>query len=439
MKDVSYNPHLCPATCAQFGWLRLWLLFALLWGGMGCQAAELVLPLIATPTAEPSPTPSPTAVGQPTPAPHTPAGFALFAAQANASRNADRQRLVNSYVFSLPHYPLVGEGQAVLIWQGPAQSVGLVGEMNGWQPAQAWPLTRFADTDTWYIQLDLPAGARLDYQFWVDGQRLAPDPLNPITKLRPEGVRHELAMPEYVPPPELASQTAVANPGTITRHTLASELLGQTRTFLVYEPAVPPLNGRYPTLYVNDGSDYLSFGQAARTLDVLIQNEVIEPVVVVFVPPVNRTAEYDQNEVYAAFLAQELVPVVQAQWPVDPTPERTAVLGAGLGGLQAWQTAVYYPTTFGLVAAHSADLARNDEVLTRRLRLQATLPLRVHLVVGLFETAVDGHNVLVANQRMAALLAEKGYEFAYHEEPQGGGWGLWEAQFGQALRYFWGR
>jgi enterochelin esterase-like enzyme len=114
------------------------------------------------------------------------------------------------------------------------------------------------------------------------------------------------------------------------------------------------------------------------------------------------------------------------------------VLGAGLGGLQAVQTAVSHPTVFGLVAAHSADLARNDEVLTRRLRLQATLPLRVHLAVGEFETAVDGRNLLLANQRFASLLEEQGYELRYEERPQGPSWGFWEVEFGQALRYFWG-
>ena len=415
--------------------MRSFLLLLLLFLA-SCQAGDVMLPLLGTPTAVPSPVPSPTAVGLATPLPYSQAGFAAFIGRATASRNADRQRLVNDYVAGLPQHPLASEGQAAFLWRGAAQSVALLGDMNSWQPALAWPLTRFEDTDTWYVQVEIPAGARLDYVFWVDGQREVLDPLNPTTHLRPAGPRSELAMPEYVPPAELTADRTAVPRGTLTPHTLESEALGQTRTFFVYQPAEPPASGRYPTLYVNDGSDYLSVVQAPSLLDWLIATGEIEPVVVVFVPPIARTAEYDQNEAYAIFMAQELVPFIQQTYGTELAPERTAVLGVGLGGLQAVQTAVQFPETLGLVAAHSADLARNDEVLTRRLRLQATLPLRFHLVVGQFETDVDGRDVLLANQRFASLLAEKGYVHTYHELPQGASWGLWEAQFGQALRLF---
>lgn len=413
-------------------WIAGWWLML---GLAGCQQLVQVEQLLGTSTPVPAAVPTAAPTIPPTPEPYSQAGFAAFATQATAARNADRQRLVNDYISRLPQYPLVDEAQAVLIWRGAAREVTLVGDMTSWQPALAQPLTRFADTDTWYIQIPLPPAARLDYLFVVDGQQVL-DALNPITRLRPAGPRSELVMPGYAPPAELTADRTAAPAGTLTRHTLESAVLGQTRTFFVYQPAQPPATAAYPTLYVNDGSDYLTLVQAPSILDWLIAQGAIEPLVAVFVPPFDRTQEYDQNDAYAQFMAQELVPFVQATYATDPAPERTAVLGAGLGGLEAVHTAVTYPETFGLVAAHSADLARNDEVLTRRLRLQATLPLQFHLVVGTFETAVDGRDVLVANQRFASLLAEKGYPVTYVELPQGASWGLWEAQLGAAVRLF---
>lgn len=47
-----------------------------------------------------------------------------------------------------------------------------------------------------------------------------------------------------------------------------------------------------PALFVHDGEDALKFGLFANVLDNLIADKRIEPIVAVFVPPVERKAEY---------------------------------------------------------------------------------------------------------------------------------------------------
>lgn len=408
---------------------------------IGCQISEYTselpeidVPLLTTPTATPVPTETPSPTIEATPEPYAQDGFVAFAERVKAARIVDRPPLINDYMARLPMHPLVGDGRAVFLWRGVAQSVGLVGDMNSWDVARAWSLERFPDTDLWYLQVELDPETRLDYEFLIDGQREILDPLNPVTRIRKVGPRSEMAMPTYERPAELA---AVANTaaGTVTQETLESAVLGQTRTVFVYQPAVPPVGEAYPVVYVQDGTDYLTVINAPVLLDRLIALGEIRPLIVVFVPPIDRLTEYDRNGAYTQFVADELRPFVAEKYPLTADASQTAVLGSGLGGLAALDIAFNRPELFGLAAAHSADITADNEALSRRLRVQATLPVKLHVAVGVYEDNVNGRDILGANRRLAEVLEDRGYEYQYTERPDGHSWGLWEVQFGQALRY----
>lgn len=411
------------------GWVAWLCVMALL---AGCQPA-VIESLITTPTAVPSVTPT-AVLGTPTPRPYSLAGFGAFVARAGASRNADRQAIVNDYLSGLPSHPLVEEGRAAFLWRGPARNVALVGEMNAWEADEAWQMTRFEDTDTWFWVGEVLPEARLDYAFWVDGERLELDGLNERVQVREAGPRSELVMPLYDFPPE----QRVALPGVpaerLVQHTLASEALRQTRTFFVYVPPVPaPVEG-YATLYVNDGTDYLARVAATAVAEWLIGRGDIAPVLIVFLPPINRVAEYGQSEAYTQFLADELVPFMQMSYGSDAAAGKTAVLGSGQGGTAAIYAGFTRPERFGLVAAHSADLTVDNEGLIRRLRLQEALPVRLHLAVGHYEATNRA-----VYERFTEVLASKGYVFEAAVRPMGAGWGLWGEQWGAALRHFFGQ
>ncbi len=72
----------------------------------------------------------------------------------------------------------------------------------------------------------------------------------------------------------------------------------------------------YPTVYFQDGSEYISLGKAVNVIDNLLDSSKIQPVIAVFVKPNNRDVEYQgslRNQ-YRLFFVNELVPYIDANY-----------------------------------------------------------------------------------------------------------------------------
>lgn len=364
--------------------------------------------------------------------------FTAFMQSAEAARIADRSFLVNNYVTSLPEVPVTGGKQAIFLYRGDANRVQLSGDMNNWTPGEGDEFTRLVGSSLWWLAAEYESDARLDYRLIVDGVAQL-DPLNPHTILGSDGLHSELAMPNYVPPSELMAGDAVYPTGTISDHTIDSTYLGRTRTYFVYEPAGQLIGAKLPSLYVQDGTDYMNIVDMPAILDRLIAEREIPPVLVVFVPPIDRPNEYDRDDTYTNFIAEELLPAVRNRYDTDPDPAKAGTFGSAEGGLAALHLATTRPDLFGLVATQSGTFGMNDGAIIAELSLAEALPLKLHLSVGRYETAVGGNsaenNLLDLNRRLAAFLREKEYDFTYAEHAAGHSWGFWQAGIGDALRF----
>ncbi len=417
--------------------LAFFLVSLILSACTGTAPTEL-LKLVATSTPPPVPTATAEPPASPEPAiPDSTTGFLALVSELEASRLADRQALVNQYMISIEQAPVVDEKQAIFIWQGAARSVHLHGDMNNWITDQSLPFTHIDETDLWYVVLPAETAARLDYVLIIDAARITLDRLNPRQITTQHGVRSVLQMPAYERPAELDGVgLSEAEKGSLTTHTIESEALAQTRTIVVYAPVAETESAR-PVVYFQDGSDYLNLIDTADLLDRLIANGDIQPLVAVFIPPVNRYVEYDNNDDYVKFLADELTPFVQRMYGAGETAEQTAVLGSDLGGRIALHATLTRPDVFGLAASHSGWLTEEQLQL---LTLQEGEATRYHLVVGSYETAIgsnDGQiNILELNRQFDQALQRAGIEHRYAEYPEGHSWGLWQAHVGSALRYF---
>jgi enterochelin esterase-like enzyme len=405
-----------------------------------CQASN---PL-ALPTDTPAPpttTPPPTAT--PTPMPASLAGFDNFMAQALALKSDERQELVNRYVGGLTQAPITGDDEAIFLYRGAAQSVQLLGDMNNWDVRQAPAMTRLEGSDLWYWRNTFEPAARLDYRILVDGRDAALDPLNPNTAPGPAGPNSELRMPAYQTPPGLEQSGQPAPAGTLTSHTLDSQILGQTRTFQVYQPPGQIVGQRLPALFINNGSDYLNLIDAPAILDRLIAQRQIPPLLAVFITPINAQQEYAVDDAYAGFLAEELAPYIRETFGISADPAETAVLGNALGGVAAVHALLSHPDVFGLAAAQSAPFGQPDGALIRSARRQGTRPAaaegpQIYLVAGAYETAVQGQDILQDNRQMAEALRQGGFDVLLDERPEGHSWGLWRGTLGPALSALFG-
>lgn len=59
------------------------------------------------------------------------------------------------------------------------------------------------------------------------------------------------------------------------------------------------------------------------------------------------------SDAFLAFVTQELKPVIDERFAVDPKPDATFVMGSSMGGLMAWYAMAEYPDVFGGAACLS--------------------------------------------------------------------------------------
>ena len=203
---------------------------------------------------------------------------------------------------------------------------------------------------------------------------------------------------------------------------------GTSRRVWVHVPAHDDDAGPAGLMVVNDGWLYLDPDGEVRggiALDNLVHRGDIPFTIGVFVDPgvvvgaeqpKNRNVEYDAfDDRYATFLLDEIVPLVTARYAVTDDPERWAVCGGSSGGDAAFTAAWMRPDRFRRAVCFLSSFAQMPggnpypDLLPRTDRK----PLRIFLQAGHRDLNWDAptRNWLAENLRVAAALAEAGYDF----------------------------
>jgi enterochelin esterase family protein len=304
---------------------------------------------------------------------------------------------------------------------------------------EAWParhmLSHIPDTDVWFKTLRLPRGSRLRYGFSEnDGRALLPpqgaprsvqhDPLN-TQRITNQSV---LELPGAAPQPWYTKRPDVPTL-TLTRERLKSELLGTEREILIY---TPPGYSRtraepYPTVYLFDGNDPDGDVFASQTVENLIHERRIPPVVVVRIGNVAgmRSDHLSCNEKFSRFLADELAPFVRRSYHVSTSASKTLMGGKSVGGLAAACAGLYQPGAFGLLLVQSGSFWwqplqerwAEPNWVARQFATKPKLPLTFYLEAGIWEVDLDGTggNILETSRHLRDVLIAKGYSVTYRE------------------------
>jgi enterochelin esterase family protein len=255
------------------------------------------------------------------------------------------------------------------------------------------------------------------------------------------GARSELAMPAYHRPP-----VTVAQPDTPTG-TLQPGPLPNRATTVYLPPGYAPdaAGAGYPSVYFQDGGEYLTLAQAPVILDNLIAARQIPPLVAIFVPPVRREVEYNCDDHYVRFFSEELVPAMTAAYALHPDRMRRAVIGPSLGGLIALYLGSQRPDLFGLIGAQSSGVhsqyGRGTYDARRAYARPAKLPQRLALAIGSYEACFSldrlgrCRDLLTPVRELQARLQRAGVAHAYAEHPQSHSWGLWRDTLPALLAY----
>lgn len=335
------------------------------------------------------------------------------------------------------------------------------------------PMSRVPGTDLWHLTVPAELGVVTLYQYVVDDPWLGADDgsltdFDESARLFRESLLRSYAdpynderlvpwtavaegvdeLPEShwesvlrVPPAEAPQWFAEPRQGAMTRAdlTLESQAFGNTRAVSVFTPpGYTVCAAPYPLVLFLDGEEMLRIGRVDVGLGNLIGERAIPPVVAAFVhnpSGTSRLVEMACDERLPALLADELVPMLRAEYNVTAEPQQVVIAGVSYGGLASAFAAYHRHDTFGNVLSCSGShwwgcagskgtrfsLGRDGEPewLTRQYATAERKPIRFWVDVGSLETGTlpfaPGVDHRAANRHFRTVLAARGYDVTYHE------------------------
>lgn len=218
-------------------------------------------------------------------------------------------------------------------------------------------------------------------------------------------------------------------------HTNSAVFPGTRRRWWVFVPAQYRSDEPAGLMVFQDGHAWLDPAGSMRTtvvLDRLIHNGEIPVTIGVFVdpgifdddlpeklgwdpPPANRSVEYDTpGGAYAEFPLSEILPAVTREYAITDDPGRWAIGGMSSGGIAAFTAAWERPDRFRRVLSCHGSFTdiRGGDCYPAEILAGPPKPLRVFLQAARRDIGFDQPrcNWYSANLRMAAALAERGYD-----------------------------
>ncbi len=369
-------------------------------------------------------------------------GFIHIIDSLNKIFPAEREKAVTRFweqLVSNHSIPLVIGDSVLFLYRGKAEKVSWAGDFNGWDPGDSGSKGKLAgNTGIWYMQKSFPSNARLDYKIVVDKNWII-DAANPNIQYSGFGPNSELRMPGWRYPDCTIARTDIAH-GQLSKNIIfrsKKENLNYKIQFKVYLPYGYEKMKNLPVVYVTDGEEYSNpkEGSMIETLDNLLYDGKILPLIVVFIDPSNpdtvfqnrRMLEYRESMAFLNFVCSELVPKIDSNYRTSANPNQRAIMGASLGGWTAAWFGLKRPDIFRLIGIQSP--AFSDEILNS-FSAASTLPLKIFMSTGTI------HDTEVKARKMYQILEEKNYPLKYIEVNEGHSWGNWRTLIDDLLVYF---
>jgi outer membrane protein assembly factor BamB/enterochelin esterase-like enzyme len=349
---------------------------------------------------------------------------------------ADKDEEIRRFLSRESGFPLVEEDRvAHFVYYGEAKDVAVRGGMLGAKRELA--MHRVPDTNLFHASFELPADARLQYQFVRDLDEPLADPRNPPASesLVYLGEISTLSMPlseKVEAMPEKAGRLE-SLPFETPEVLVGALKWGGKRTVEVYLP--PGYDGsenrRYPSIYFLYGEEMLRLG-----LPSLVDR--VGPVIAVFVA---STSGYEyarsQRDEHARMLVERLVPLVDSKYRTLAGEANRGIYGVDEGGFAALDIAFRRPGTFGNVAAHSVlPIGQGGDELLRAISDSRRLPLSIYLDWGRFDHSNDATETDIPGygRKLRETLVSKGYEVEGREWNDSSDLPIWKMRAGHALR-----
>ena len=340
--------------------------------------------------------------------------------------------------------PIVEGRHCTFLFRGEADEVHLAQRILGLP--NRLPMRRIPATTLWYIVLKVPEGSRVNYQLEVRrGHHIERfnDPLNPKLSHSPFGAISVCFSYGYITP-EWTVPDDNAAPGELTELVVDSRAMQRDCPVTMYLPARFSRTESYPLLVVHDGGDFLQYSAAKVVLDNLIHRREIAEMIVAFSHPKDRLVEYANSPEHARFLTHELLPQLEAEFPLVRNRSGRGLLGASFGAVAALSAAYRSPHRYGSLVLMSGSFVFADagadhgggrvfdpvvKFVNRYRERPRRVADRLFVSCGLYEP------LIIPNRSMVPVFEGSGMHLRYVEARDGHTWENWRDRLRDALTW----
>lgn len=354
--------------------------------------------------------------------------FGHFLSTLNQLPVRERQAKADSFMKANPVLPYFENDTTIIfIYQGHANTARIAGDFTGWEPSLE--MNAVEGSDLHYSILHFETDARIEYKLVIDGQWIL-DPKNPFSFTGGMGVNSEVRMKGYTVPPEILRHTDIPH-GTLHDTTVFSKKLNNSRPVKIYLPSGYSAQRKYPVIVFHDGIEYATLANMVNILDYLIAHHEIEPVIGVFVPPVDRNNEYygSKENAFTYFIVRELMSIIDHKYATNTEPGKRATFGISAGGNIALYIGMMHPEAFGKIAAQSSSV---QPAISEHFKKSSRMNLEFYLDRGKY----DLPKLIPMIDGLTSILREKKYTCQFRQWHEGHSWGNWEAHARYALKQF---
>ncbi|WP_379925380.1 alpha/beta hydrolase-fold protein [Mariniflexile jejuense] len=219
---------------------------------------------------------------------------------------------------------------------------------------------------------------------------------------------------------------------------IKSTVLNKSLLYKIYLPPLYKVNKKLPVIYINDGDNYIKKASLPKVLDSLISNDIIEPVVAVFLEPRDEKENWRNirqelflcNPLFVSFFTNEFIPTIEKLYTVSNHPNDRSIMGVSFGGLAAAYIADNAPNTFKNVIMQSPAFHPCKDIYNS-FYMKPKKDFKMYLSYG------TGKDTEKQDIPFIQILKNKGYnlkinrvEGANHE------WSVWQEQLDDILVYF---
>ncbi len=342
-------------------------------------------------------------------------------------------------------FPLIENDGSVLFFYlgtGSEKDVRLVGDFrtrsfyNIYWDEQGEAMSRAAqNSPLFYKRLKFEKDARLDYKFLVDGKYIT-DPLNPRTiergtapasKDEPVAKASQLVMPEYVLRESETPQSIPQGKLIVVEEEWAKPQI------TIYLPPDYDASKKYRVLYTADGSAWIQFTRLPATLDRLITNREIEPIIAVMIDSAeDRRTWYYYNPQYIAYL-EKVVGYIDNHYSTGTTPEDRVHAGSSAGGAITLYVGLQRPDLFRNLAMLSPSLTGPPHFYEPYFsgHKRPDPKLKLWLSAGSYEGYIHS-DALTMEKYFKKMRLKSKIEFTH----EGHSFGHWRRMAAEMLPYF---